>query len=195
MAIISRSIRRVGNISGDTVWDDMQGSINNFQLPASNYPTNRLYNMGVGAGVTYPVLGFVVGDYIYFDVQTSHSMKLSTVLDHHIHFILPNTTTIGHLFKFQLDVVVAGIGGVFTVPSGSPFVKERAVIAGDNTTHRLLDIADIPALNTTVSTLYKMKLTRIASAATQYAGEVYLLFSDCHYEKDTVGSFIESGKS
>jgi len=195
MPWISRSIKKSGIIGGDFTYDDMQGSINNLQIPAANYPDPALYNMGVGGGVTFPVLGFAVGEYIFFDVQTSHSMKLNTILDYHIHYILPNTTDVGHKFKFQLDVVAAGIDGVFAVPTGSPFVVEHVVSANDNTTHRLLDIAEIPASNTTVSSLYRFKLTRIASAATQYASDVYLLFNDCHYQIDRVGSLIEKGKS
>jgi hypothetical protein len=176
------------------VYEDLQVGISNIKLPASNEPADRLYACGVGGGVTFPFLGFAIGEYIYFDVQTSHSMKLNTILDNHIHFVLPDTTTIGDKFKFQLDVIAAGINGQWAVPAGSPFSGEHTVAANDNTYHRLLSIADIPAVNTTLSTIYKCKLTRIAASSSDYAGEVYLTFTDCHYQKDTMGSRQENSK-
>lgn len=175
-------------------FDDMQVSISNIRVPASNYPSERLYNMGVGSGVTFPVLGFEVDDYLYFQVQTSHSMKLNSILDAHIHYILPNTTNIGDKFKFQLDVVAAGVNVQEAVPTGSPFTSETAVSANDNNTHRLMELAEIPAVNSTVSTLYDCKLTRIAASANEYASEVYVKFIDCHYQKDSIGSNTEYTK-
>ena len=121
-------------------------------------------------------------------------MKLNTILDHHIHFTLPDTTDIGDRFKFQLDVIAAGINAQWAVPTGSPFTSERQVAANDDTYHRFEDVAQIPASNTTVSTLYKCKLSRIAATADEYAGDVYVTFTDCHYEKDTVGSRQETSK-
>jgi hypothetical protein len=177
----------------DTVYDDLQVSISNIRIPAANAPTERLYDGGTG-GVTFPFLGFAVGDYIYFDLQTSHSMKLNTILDFHIHFSLPNTTDISDKFKFQLDVVAAPIGGQWAEPTGTPFTAEHTIVANDNTYHRIMDIADIPAVNTTVSTVYKCKLTRIAASGDEYGSEVYVTFADSHYEKDTMGSATESAK-
>jgi len=175
-------------------WDDLQVSIGRVIFPGVSDPTWRLYNHGIGGGVTFDVLGFAVGDYVDFDVQTTHSMKLNTVLDCHIHYILPNTTTIGHTFKFQLDVIAAGIDGQFAVPTGSPFTAETTVAANDDSYHRLFDIADIPASNTTVSSMYTCRLTRIASSGTEYGSEVYLKYIDCHYQKDDSGSQSEMVK-
>jgi hypothetical protein len=176
-----------------TVWDDLQVGINNIAKGVVA-PTDRLYNHGVTGGVTFPVLGFAKNDYIFFDVQTSHSMKLNTVLDVHIHFTLPNTTDVGHKIVWQLDVIATAINGTWAVPTGSPFTATHTVAAGDNTKHRLLDIADIPAVNSEVSTIYKCKLTRIDGTATEYASEAYLEYIDCHYEKDTLGSKTELNK-
>jgi hypothetical protein len=177
------------------VYDDLQIAINNVKLPPSSSPDNTiLYDYGVGGGVTYPVLGFDIGEYIYFDIQTSHAMKLNSILDVHFHYTLPNTTTIGDNIKFQLDVISASIGGQWAVPTGSPFTKEFSVVANDDTYHRLVDIADIPAINTTVSTVYKCKLSRISASANDYGSDIYITFIDCHYQKDTLGSRQEYAK-
>lgn len=178
----------------EVVYEDLQVSISNIRVPAANAPTERLYAAGIGGGVTFPFLGFAVNDYLYFDVQTHHAMKLNTVLDNHIHFSLPNTTDIGDRFQFQLDVIAAGVDTQWAVPAGSPFTAERQVAANDNTYHRLMEIADIPASNDTVSTIYKCKLTRIAATVDEYGSEVYVTFMDCHYQKDTMGSRQEAAK-
>jgi hypothetical protein len=176
------------------LYDDIQVGISNIRVPSVNNPTERLYAHGIVAGVEFPVLGFGVDDYMYFDVQTSHSMKLNTILDNHIHFTLPNTTNIGDRFQFQLDTIAAGIDVTWAVPAGSPFTSEHIIVADDDIKHRLLEIADIPAANTTVSSIYKCKLTRIDATQDEYGSEVYLQFTDCHYQKDTGGSRQEGAK-
>ena len=195
--IVAKSITLTGNEAitlEDVVYEDMQVGISNIRVPAVNDPTERLYNHGIGAGVTFPVLGFAVDDYLYFDVQTSHSMKLNTILETHIHFILPNTTNVGDKFQFQIDVIAAGIGGSFAVPTGSPFSSEHTIVADDEKDHGYLNIANIPASNTTVSSIYSCKLTRIAASANEYGSEVYVKYIDCHYEKNTMGSRTETSK-
>jgi len=177
-----------------TVWDDLQLGISNIRVPVANAPADRLYAFGIGGGVTFPVKGFDVNEYIYFDAQTSHSMKLNTILDHHIHFTLPNTTNIGDKFQFQLDVIAAGINTQWAVPSGSPYTSEHIIMANDDTYHRFLGVAHIAASNDTVSSVYHCKLTRIAATSSEYGSEVYLSFTDCHYEKDTIGSRQENSK-
>ena len=194
---ITKTIKPAGVIPidyQDTVFDDNQVSIGRVNFPGVADPTWRRYNHGIGGGIEFDVLGFAVNDFINFDVQTTHSMKLNTILDNHIHFILPNTTNIGDKFQFQLDVIVAGWNVAFAVPAGSPFTAEHTIVANDNTTHRLLEIASIPAANTTVSTIYTCKLTRIAASANEYGSEVYLKYIDCHYQIDQAGSKDEDSK-
>jgi hypothetical protein len=177
-----------------SLYEDLQVSISNIRVPSVNDPTERLYAFGIGGGVTFPVLGFAVNDYLYFDVQTHHAMKLNTALDNHLHFTLPNTTDIGDKFQFQLDVIAAGIDTQWAAPTGTPFTSEHTIVANDNTYHRLMEMADIPANNDTVSTIYKCKLTRIAATGDEYASEVYISFMDCHYQKNTMGSRQEGTK-
>lgn len=177
----------------DTVWDDLQVSISNVKLPASNAPTWRDYDHGIASGVTFPVLGFALNDYLYFDMQTQHAMKLESVLEHHIHYMTPGDGS-GDKFKFQLDVIAAPINGTWAVPTGSPFTTEVSMTADLSNSHKVSGVGDIPAVNTTVSTLYKCKLTRIAASADDYAGEIYVEFTDGHFEKDTMGSDTANAK-
>jgi len=177
----------------DIGYDDIQVSIGRVRFPGSADPTYRAYNHGIAGGVTFDVLGFAVNDLVDFDMQTSHSMKLNTILDQHIHYMTPTDGT-GKRFKFQLDVIAAGINGTWSVPTGSPFTKEVTMAGDYSNAHRLAEIADIPAANTTVSSLYTCKLTRIAASTDEYSGEVYLKFIDGHYQIDTLGSENEDSK-
>lgn len=179
----------------NVVYDDNQVSISNIRVPPANAPTQRLYNHGIGGGVTFPVLGFAVGDYMFFDVQTYHRMKLNTILDSHMHFMTPTDgSATPDRFQFQLDVIVAPINGNWTVPTGSPFTWEHIIAADYTNYHAYDDIADIPASNSTVSTIYKFRLERIAATVNEYAGEVYVQFTDCHYQVNTMGSRQEGSK-
>lgn len=177
------------------VYEDIQVNISTIRVPTANAPTERLYAHGVGSGVTFPVLGFAVNDYVYFDVQTAHAMKLNTILDCHIHFMTPTDGSgTPSRFKFQLDVIAAGINGSWAVPSGSPFTVEHTIASDYSNSHKLLGLADIPSSNTTVSSVYSFKLTRIAATVNEYADEVYIKYIDCHYQKDTMGSRQETAK-
>lgn len=177
----------------DIVYEDLQVSISNIKVPTSSAPTDRLYDHGVTGGVVFPVLGFALGDYVYFDLQTSHSMKINTILDSHIHYTVPTDGT-GKKFQFQLDVIAAPIGGVWSVPTGSPYYGEKDMSYDYSTYHSLKEIGDIAAVNTSVSTVYKCKLTRIAASIDEYSGEVYIEFIDSHYQKNTMGSRTEGAK-
>jgi hypothetical protein len=176
------------SLSGDaTSWDDILVSISNVRLPTSNAPTWTDYDGSTG-GVAFPFLAFDVGDIIYFDIQTSHSMKLNDVLNQHIHFTLPNTTNIGDKFQFQLDVLAGGVNDTWTEPTESPYTAEHTVASGDNTNNRVMTVGSIDGYNTTISTIFKMKLTRIAATANEYGSSVYISFIDGHYQRDSLGS-------
>ncbi len=175
-------------------WDDNQVSVGRVRFPGVLDPTWRKYDHGIGSGIEFDVLGFAVNDYINFDVQTYHKMKLNTDMDCHIHFILPDTTNIGDKFKFQIDVICAGIGDTYSVPTGSPFTAEHTIVADDDIKHRTLDLADIVGCNTTISSIYSFKLTRISASANEYGSEVYIKYIDCHYQIDDRGSQEEKSK-
>lgn len=171
----------------NTVYDDIPTSIINVKLPPSNAPAEIFWNHNIGGGVTFPTLGFDIGEYVYAVIQSPHAMKLETVLDQHIHYSVPSDGT-GDNFQFQVDVIAAGVNEAWAVPAGSPFTAENTMNGNFTGNHKLFDLADIPGVNTTVSTLYKLKLTRIAASANEYAGRVYIDFFDGHHQRDQNGS-------
>ena len=189
-----RDVKTLRENPNDLPFDDLQVSLSSAKRPSSNEPdwiTN--YDWGIGSGITFPVLGFAIDEYIDFYVQTSHSMKLNTVLDNHVHGTLPSNDA-GKKVKWQLDVIAAGIGSSWAVVDGSPFTREFTLKGTEAHRHNMLDLADIPAVNTTVSTIYICRLTRINATSDDYGSDVYLVFNDCHYKKDSSGSYAEGYK-
>ena len=176
-----------------TPHEDLQVSVGRAQFPGSADPTWRSYDHGITGGIAYTVLGFAVNDYIDFDIQTRHAMELSTVLDLHFHWMTPTDGT-GDRFQFQADVIAAPVHGSWAVPSGSPFTEEVTMSADHSNDHQLTDLAEIPGVNTTVSTLYTVRFKRIAATQDEYSGEVYVKFIDCHYLLDGIGSETETSK-
>jgi len=161
-------------VTKDTgVWDDIQVALSSAKLPPSSAPTWRTYDFGVGSGVAYGVLGFAVGDYIDLYIQTSHSMLLNSVLDLHLHYTVPSDDS-GKKIQFQLDVVASGIGVDFAVPSGSPYTAEITLDGAEAGKHNLMEVAEIAAVNSTVSSVYVCRLTRIAASSVEYGNEVYI---------------------
>ena len=194
--------RRMGVIEGDgyshfeadgtlvfendaIVYDDIQVFVSLGRVPAANAPTWTTWDFGLG-GMAFPVLGFGLNDYLDLYVQTSHSMKLNTLLENHIHWTIPSDSATDKI-KFQIEVISGAIGEDFAVPTGSPYSAEYTLDGTESAKHNYLDIGDIAAINSTVSSLYLIRLKRIAASASDYANDVYVLYSDCHYQKDTVG--------
>lgn len=181
-------IRNIGYKGSDAVvYDDLQVGISNVRIPVSNAPTERLYDFGIGGGVTFPIYGFAVNEYFYFDIQTKHAMKLNTEIFNHFHWMTPTNGT-GSKFKFQLDVISAPVFENWSVPAGSPFTIEVDIASNTSNTHEISAMADIPAVNSTVSTTYRCRFTRIAASTNEYSGEVYINYNDSHVALNQLGS-------
>jgi hypothetical protein len=171
----------------DIVWDDLQGVPGAFPVQPLNNPTWRDYAFGIGGGATFRVLGFAVGDIQTFVFQSRHAAKLNSTCEFHLHFCTPTDGT-GDRFRFQTDVIACPANGVWAAVTGSPFTSEETMAGDYSDTQRYFDLASIPAVNSGVSTLYQMKIERIAATANEYAGEVYAIFADMHMQLDAVGS-------
>jgi len=180
-------------IDSNEPWDDIQVNVLASRRGVNPPNDNRTYDYGIAGGVEFLCSGFDVDEGVDITLQTSHQMKLNSMLDLHIHYVLP-TDGVGKKMKWQVDVVASGINGTWQAVAGSPFTREHTIGANEHTSHKLLDLCDIPAVNTTVSSLYRARITRIDASADEYSGEVYVDFIDGHYQKDTLGSRDEGVK-
>lgn len=174
-------------------YEDIQVFISTARVPAVNAPSWTTYAFGIGGGVTFPVLAFSVNEYIEFYIQTSHTMELNSILDNHIHWTVLNNYA-KRKMRWRLDVIAAGVGATFAVPAGSPYVVEYTFTGAEAARHNLLELANIPGVNTTVSSIYICRLTRIAATSVEYPYDVYVLFNDSHYVRNDTGSITEYTK-
>ena len=160
----NRELKKLKGDPNDYPYDDIQVSLSSARIPAVNAPTWRTYDFGIGGGVDYDVLGFAIGDRVDLYIQTSHTMLINSMLDVHLHGTIPSDSP-GDKINWQLDVIVAGIGDYFSVPDGSPYTREFTLQGGESNKHNLLEVADIPPYNSTVSSIYVCRLTRIAASS------------------------------
>lgn len=175
------------------VYDDAQTSAQVLRLPASSNPTWRTYDYGIGGGVDFPALGFAIGDYVEFFIETQHSQQLNSTLAMHLHYTLPSDSATDKI-KFQLDVAAAPIGASYAAVAGSPFSAEHELVGDEAAQNNILGLGAVPAVNTTISTLYVCRLTRVAEGVDDYAPEVYVSFVDGHVALDTLGSLQPTSK-
>jgi len=173
----------------DTVYDDLQVSISTARLPTANTPTWENITLD---GYTTKLLAFDTDDYVTLLIQTTHSTKLNTIIDNHIHWTLSSDDD-GDEIQFQITGVGGGIGESFssigTIKSGD------LVLSGNAGKHNLLDIGNIPSTNSTVSSCFIIDLKRIAPDDGNDSTElVYVIFNDCHVKIDTIGSAEETSK-
>jgi hypothetical protein len=163
------------------------------RVPTSSAPSWTTYDFGIGGGIAFAVLGFSIDEYLDLYVQTTHAVKLNTIIENHIHWTIPSDDT-GKNIKFKIDVVAAGIGVDFAVPAGSPYSKEYTLTGVEAARHNYLEIGDIAAFNSTVSSVAVVRLTRVAASTDDYGADVYVLFNDSHVIQDTLGSITETSK-
>ena len=167
-----------GDQSDKTSYDDIQGAIISGRKTGFGTVVSD-YNVG-GANFTLSTMS--IDDFVEVTFQTPHAMKLNTVLDLHLHFTLHHTGDEGSYVQFQVDIVAAGVGGsMLEVYSGA---TGAIPIAPTPFVHQLLDLAQVPASNTTVSSIYKIRIERIASNADEYTGAFVVEFIDGHVQID-----------
>jgi hypothetical protein len=174
-------------------YNDLLGATTTAKIPAVNAPSWTTYDFGIGGGIAFQVLGFGPGEYIDIYYQLHHGVELSTVVENHIHWTIP-TNDAGKRHQWQIDVIAAAIGSAFAVPTGSPFTSEYTLGGAESAKHNYFEVGNIPAFNTTVSSIAIVRLQRIAATTAEYGSDVYVLFNDCHVQLDTVSSLTETVK-
>lgn len=182
--------RALGIPGGSIVYNDLLGNITGAKLPAVNFPVWTDITLD---GFTFKLPAFSVGDTFDIYYQTHHGVALNTILENHIHWTLA-TDDDGDEIRFQIEGVGAGIGDVFQ--HFGPLDSGDIVLSGNAGRHNYLDINDIPAINTTVSSVFVIRLTRIAvNDGNDSAELVYVWFNDSHAKLDTLGSIAEASKT
>lgn len=186
-------IRRVGSAGSlATIYEDLQISFATAKIPGGSSATWENITLD---GFATQIMALDTNDYAEIFVQTTHAVKLQTLIDNHIHWTI-NADDVGKKIAFTITGVGAGIGSAFT-SVGTITSPDYTLVANDAKKHKFLEIGDIPAtFNSTVSTCFILRLTRVAPSAGVDTGEkIYIIFNDCHVQWDTLGSLQETSKT
>ena len=193
-----------GEMAQDTGYDDLIGTA----LSARKLDGGQLsvVSYGYGTDENFAALEMNETDALYFTLQTSHGMKLMTALENHIHYTLrADPTSTKRWMRFELSVAVAGVFGDWEQlvlgdggSSGKSLIYDVDLMADNahghppkKNKHWLTSFGDAPAGNSTVSSLYKVKLVRLPVVTDAYIGtaggdyyNLYIDFFDSHYQID-----------
>ena len=167
-------------------YTDILGSTDSARGLDGKQLTTVAYDYGVG-GVTFAANKMAIGNIAYLTYQSPHEMKLMTVLEQHLHFCTKADET-GKSIRFLLNAVGAGVWGQYV--SVATNVNVEYTIAAHNEIdpgagkHWLMELANTTAVNSTVSSIWKIRLERMTPAGTDLADDLYIDFIDGHIQID-----------
>ena len=189
------NIRSVGS-SGNSniVYKDMYGQVSTARVPTANAPGWETFTVG---GFTTEVQGFAVDDYLDIFVQTNHDMSLSQLFSNHLHWSLADNSDSGKYFRFQVTGIGAGIGESFSEITLMD-TEDVLIGASDALKHHYVEIGDVDVPNSTVSSIYILRLTRVdvaLGAGSEAVQPILIFFNDSHMKVDTIGSLEEDSKA
>ena len=178
------------------VWDDIKFPVSNVKAIPGKEATEQVYRGGI-------VLKFESGtdNGIAFNVQLPHSYKLGTDLDYHIHYILPVAGAGAGVENMKWDLTYSWASIGTSMPTEVTLTNTVDVQNFSADTHYIFDIGDVLRSNANlnvnmggVSQMLICSLTRDTTVANNYGSDIYLMESDFHIQKDTLGSKSEYTK-
>ena len=173
-----------------TVWDDLQFTISDAKVPASNFPTWETFTTNTKE------YSFAVDDYIDTKAnETSHAWKLGTSGHVHLHVTTKaaNSTGSNRYAKFTVYLGYCDTNETWQETS---FTAEVTIPDGTSALQMFyLDMGNLTFTNYVLESEIKMRVSRIdATGGTEYAGNIFLTQAGIHFEHDTIGSRAETTK-
>lgn len=173
-----------------TVWEDLQFTISDAKVPASNFPTWETFTTNTKE------YSFAVNDYIDTKAnETHHAWKLGTNGNVHLHVTTKaaNSTGSNRYAKFTIYLSYCDTGEAWQETS---LTAELTIPDGTSALQMFyLDIGDLTLTNYVMEAEIKMRVSRIAATGgTEYAGNIFLTQAGIHLEHDTIGSRTETTK-
>lgn len=192
------SIDRDGEIvleGTSTVWDDIRVPLSSIKrLGFADPDWEQFQDNGTGSvGVYAPAFSNTVDQEVYFAIQIPHDWKLGTDLNPHVHWSPSNTDT-GDV-TWKLEYTVADMGSAFGTTATLAVTQAGS---GTDREHQYADLGDIDMSSYTdpgdVSIMLLCRLYRDVSDGDDYNADAFLLETDFHYQKDSLGSKTELSK-
>ena len=174
-------------IFSPVAWDDLQVTLGTVKLPGVSDPSWVAYKGG-------RLLSFSKSsdNIITFTGQLSHSYKLESDLEFHIHVVYPDANA-GNS-KWVLTYSWAGIGGDFPAETPTPVTIASPANADAHTLHEVVAVIDGTGKSGLSSMLICSLMREGTDVADTYDNAIYLVGLDFHFQKDTIGSLLEKTK-
>jgi len=168
-----------------TVWDDVRVPLEKGKLAGGSNPTfEKFKDNGSGSNGVY-AYNFSDGNELFFSLQMPHSWKLGSTVYPHFH-IASKTDGSGKKIKLGFEYTWQSIHGTF----GNTTVETRDVDLDTAYKHLIFNVpsAGVSGTGMGLSSMLFCRVYREAADSDNFAGDVYFLEWDMHYEQDTVGS-------
>jgi len=160
-------------------WDDSQGMAIALRDVGANIPTLEQYGT---SGLWYPNFD-AIGDKLVFSLQVPHGYKVGSDVVFHVHW--KSSTSSANTVKWQITYQWVDVNDDFNSTTSTTDTVEDTPIINQ---HQIAAFSTISGTGMGISSALNGNLSRITNAATDYTGEVYLIFADFHFQRDTVGS-------
>ena len=182
-----------GNHASNSGWTDLLGASSSARVLDGKALTTRAHDYGTA--VDFAGDSFGTARIFYATVQTDHRMALNQAIEEHMHFTLDTAPTeTDRIVRFQVYVACAGVWGAWelmTLPNGGIVDLDLYTMNNQDSenlaqpvpvdTHWLGEITVVPAGNTTVSSMYKIRIERITTDVTNnYGGNFLMDYFDGH---------------
>ena len=168
------------------VWDDTQQPAIQLRDVGAHIPTIEQIN-----GTSWWAPNFdAIGDQLAYTVQFPHKLseQATVTVTPHVHWM--SSSDSANVVRWQLSYQWLNTGEVLGADTtitvdGTPsaYEAQKNYFAAQSKAGAL------------ISSIFAGTLTRITNGATDYTGEVYLLFLDLHFQIDTLGSDSPGTKS
>jgi len=168
-----------------TVWEDLRVPLERVKTAGANVPVFKKFkDNGAGSAGVF-AYDFDDGDEIWLSVQMSHSWKEGTTIYPHIH-LASTTNGTGKETKLTLEYVWKNENETF----GNTTIINRDVALDTAYKNLLYDIPSggIDGTGQTISSIMTCRIARNAADANNFAGDIFFLEFDIHYEVNTLGS-------
>ena len=168
-----------------TVWDDLRVPLERAKDRGAKVPTfEQFKNNGAGSTGVY-AYNFADDDELFLSVQMPHSWREGSIIYPHIH-LAPKTDGTGKKTKLTMEYEWTSL----LETHGDTTIENRDVDLETAYKQLLYDIPSggIDGVGQTISSFLTCRIARNAAEANNFAGDIFFLEFDVHYQMNTLGS-------
>lgn len=168
-----------------TVWDDLRVPLERAKDRGAKVPSFEQFKDNGAESTGVYAYNFGDDDELFLSVQMPHSWREGSIIYPHIH-LTPKTDGTGKKTKLTLEYEWTSLLGTH----GNTTIVNRDVELETAYKHLLYDIPSggIDGTDQTISSFLTCRIARNAADSDNFAGDIFFLEFDIHYQIDSVGS-------